>query len=282
MCDTKILRWPIDPKIFSNEDYILDNMVALQSSKQGYEQISKKYTHIHPFDIGKVLSLSESVNNALSGEGIDLGGGVGSVASVVALSPSVESIICLELTENCVKHCHKVVIPEILGDLSDKVISVIGDFDHLVLDDNSLDFAIAWDALHHSPDIMKTLSEIKRVLKPSGSLVLVDRAHNNSTSDEEIQRMQNIQYPKEYLIENHLPPDKILRRIDNGEREYRYSDWEEFFKGAGFEKIHGYIVKERHEKNVNYSNDAGLDEFYVDYELGGFERRKIIYVFHKI
>ena len=38
------------------------------------------------------------------------------------------------------------------------------------------------------------------------------------------------------------------------------------------------IVKEKCSKNYSYSNDAGIDEVFVDYSLGGFERKKIIYM----
>ena len=191
-------KWEIDNKYFEAEDYKLNNNMASMVSEKGYSEISKKYSHINPDDIENVLKLSNQVFKALSGNGIDLGGGVGSVSSVVAKSELVQSIICLEITENAVKKCHPIVIKEVLGDKANKVKSVIGDFDNLQLEDNKLDFAISWDSIHHSNNVTKTLNELNRVLVPGGYFILVDRAHNNATDDKEISRMLNIQYSKEF------------------------------------------------------------------------------------
>lgn len=40
--------------------------------------------------------------------------------------------------------------------------------------------------MHHSKNLVKTLIGIRKVLKKSGKLIIVDRAHNNNTSDAEI------------------------------------------------------------------------------------------------
>ena len=101
---------------------------------------------------------------------------------------------------------------EILKEKEDKVISVVGDFDNLELSDNLVDFAVSWDSMHHSTDPIKTLQECKRVLRKNGILIIVDRGHNNSTPDSEIQRMLNIRYDEEFLIKNHRPRNMILTR----------------------------------------------------------------------
>jgi len=277
----EVIRWNIDNDYYLTEDYKLNNKIALKVHQQGYDAISKKYTHIKAHEIENFLKISNKVYGALKGSGIDLGGGVGSVSSVVAKSPLVKEVICLEITENCVTKCHPIVIPKILGKRSDKVKSVIGDFDNLEIENDSLDFAIAWDAIHHSNSVVDTLSEIRRVLRPGASFILIDRGHNNFTNDKEIERMLNVQYSKEFLIDNYLPENKILTRRDNGEHEYRYSEWEIFFRESGFKLESSLIVREKHEKNSKDKNDAGIEEVFVDYELGGFERQKIIYLLKK-
>tara|TARA_Y100001958_G_scaffold112268_1_gene79594 strand:+ start:3255 stop:4091 length:837 start_codon:yes stop_codon:yes gene_type:complete len=276
----KYSRWKIDNDYFKTEDYKLNNNIASIISEKGYEEISKKFTHIKPHEIEDVLNLFPKVYQSLQGFGIDIGGGVASVSSVVAKSNLVKNIICLEITENCVTKCHPIVINKILGRDSLKVSSVIGDFDNLELDDKSLNFAIAWDALHHSNNVVKTLNEINRVLIPGGYFVLIDRAHNNNTPDSEIDRMLNVQYSKEFLKDNYLPEDKILTRSDNGEHEYRYNEWEKFFKSSNFTIEESFIVIESSKENKIH-NDVGIKEVFVDYELGGFERQKVIYLLKK-
>ena len=98
---------------------------------------------------------------------------------------------------------------------SKKVLSVIGSFDELNLKNNSIDFCIGWDSMHHSTNIIRTLKESKRVIKKGGKLIIIDRGHNNNTPNNEIRRMLNIIYPKSFLRSNYLPIDKKLTRIRN-------------------------------------------------------------------
>ena len=274
-------RWDISADYYQTEDYKLNNKIALEVSKKGCQEILKKYTHIQPSEIERVLKISSQLYNSLNGSGVDLGGGVGAVSSVVAKSNKVDSVICVEITDNSVTKCHPIVIPHILKDKHTKVKSVIGDFDNLNIDSRSLDFAIAWDSMHHSNDVVRTLSEVNRVLKDNGCLVIIDRGHNNSTTDTEIERMLNVEYSKEFLAENYLPKDKILTRRDNGEHEYRYDQWHDFFKSSNFEVKTSLVVKERHKMNLTSTNDANIEETFVEFELGAFERKKLIYVLKK-
>ena len=48
----------------------------------------------------------------------------------------------------------------------DKLECVIGDFNDLKVPDNSLDFVLDFDSIHHSEDFELTFKEIGRVLKP--------------------------------------------------------------------------------------------------------------------
>ena len=277
----QFLTWAINDSLKNSQEYYLNNNIAINVADLGYDVISKKYTHILPKDIHSVLTLSDKVHGALSGIGVDIGGGVGSVSSVVALIDNVERIYCVELTEGCVTHCHPIVIPHILGSKQNKVISVVGDFNSIEMPDGSVDFVIAWDALHHSQDMTSTLTEARRVLCEGGHLIVVDRAHNNSTTDEEIQAMLDVKYSPTFLTENFLPTDKVLTRRDNGEHEYRYSEWELFFGNNGFAIVDNFIVRENHPKNSLFANDSNYREIFVDFELGGFERQKVLYLVSK-
>jgi hypothetical protein len=96
-----------------------------------------------------------------------------------------------------------------------------------------------------------------------------------------VERMLNVQYSVEFLIDNYLPRDKVLTRKDNGEHEYRYKEWTEFFSLSGFVIEEVLIVREKCQKNSNFNNDASIKEVFVDFELGGFERQKIMYLLRK-
>lgn len=213
--------------------------------------------------------------------GADLGGGIGLLSSVIAKKNDIKKIYCVDVVKNAVTKCQPRIKKKILDKKAKKVISVLGIFDKIELKKSSLDFCIAWDAMHHSENLVKTLIGIKKVLKKNGKLIIVDRAHNNDTSDAEIQRMLNIAYSKKFLRENHLPINKKLTRRMNGEREYRYSDWEKSFKKSAFKIEEVVIVKEKHEKVLYKKNDNKINEKIVNFSIGGFERKKIIYMLKK-
>ena len=280
--ENKTLKWSRNKDLLVSEDYNLNNNIALHVAQKGFEEICKKYTHITPENILNLLSLDKKIWGSFSGIGIDLGGGVGLVSSIVAQNDKVDHIYCIELTENSVNQCQPIIKKRILGNSHNKVISVIGDFDSIELENSSVDFAVAWDSIHHSINVVDTLKEAKRVVKNKGKIIIVDRAHNNSTPDSEIQRMLNVQYNKDFLRENFLDENKILTRKDNGEHEYRFKDWNLFFKQSGLSINKALIVKEKCEKNINYENDAEISEIFVDFPLGGFERKKIIYILNVI
>ena len=49
---------------------------------------------------------------------------------------------------------------QLLKSRGNKVISVLGSFDNIELAKSSVDFLVAWDSLHHSSNILKTLNYI--------------------------------------------------------------------------------------------------------------------------
>ena len=274
----KILEWKRDSELLKKDEYCLNNNIAEKVSRLGVQEISKKYTHIPPNDIEKVLKIDSDVWDSFTGIGIDLGGGVASVSSVVAKNKNVDYLYCLEVTESTVKKCQPIIIDSILGKNSYKVVSVIGDFNNIELEDSTLNFVVAWDSIHHSDDVVKTLREAYRVLKNQGRMIIVDRGHNNATSNKEIDRMLNVQYNKSFLKANFLPVDKVLTRRENGEHEYRFNQWSIFFREAGFRVLKSIIVKEKNKDNSNSVNDAGYKEIFSNFELGGYERKKVMYI----
>jgi ubiquinone/menaquinone biosynthesis C-methylase UbiE len=234
--------------------------------------------YIDSSEVEKTIKLIPNVYDKIQGIGVDLGGGVGCISSTIAKNPNVEKIFCVELVEEVVKLCQPIVKKQILKDQYEKVVSVVGDYNFLELPSNSVDFAISWDAMHHSQDPVITFRECKRVLKKNGVFIIIDRAHNNSTSDEEIERILNITYDEEFLKKNYRRLDEKLTRKENGEHEYRFYEWKEFFQKAGFELISNVIIKTKTEENLKLKNDDNIKEIFTEYELGAFGNRKIAYV----
>lgn len=273
-----MIKWEINKKILKTEDYKLNNNNAARIAKKDFNTICKHYTHIKPKNIFSFLKMNREIWNSFKGIGLDVGGGVGLVSSIIAKKKDVEQIYCVEIVKNAVLKCQPIVKKKILKSRKDKVISVLGSFDNIELGKSSVDFLVAWDSLHHSNNILKTLKELKKILKKGGKFVIIDRGHDNQTPEFEINRMKNVVYSKEFLKSNFLPINKILTREMNGEREYRYKNWESFFKKTGFKIKKRIIMKERHKKVLNKKNDDNIKEKIINFEIGGFERKKIVYL----
>ena len=221
--------WKRNPNLISGQEYITNQLVAKEASSKGFSAIIDEYVYINSENVENTFNIIPKSSELIHGTGIDLGGGIGCISSTLAKRNAVDKIYCVELVEDAVKLCHTIVKQEILKEEKHKVISVIGDYDNLELEDNSIDFAVSWDSMHHSIDPIKTFKECKRVLKKNGVFIIVDRAHNNSTPDSEIERMLNITYDQEFLAKNYRPKDTILTRRQNGEHEYRFFEWKKFY-----------------------------------------------------
>ena len=276
--NNKYFKWKIDKKIIQNFEYKANNKLAKVLSRKGYNQIEKYYTYVGKKEILKILKYSKFFNNSIKGDGIDLGGGPGIISSSLAASKNVNKVYCCEMVENAVRYCHPIVKKKLLGDKFDKVISVVGDFNNLQLKDSSIDFAIIWDSLHHSLNPVKTLNEIKRVLKKNSYLFIVDRAHNNKTTNQEIKKMLDHEYDKNFKRKNFFPINRKITRRMNGENEYRFKDLENFIKKSKFKICE---IKILCSSKTMRKNDIGLIEKYIKFDMGGFFKRKVIYVIKK-
>ena len=270
--------WKRNPNLISGQEYITNQLVAKEASTKGFSAIIDEYVYINSENVEKTFNIIPKSSELIHGTGIDLGGGIGCISSTLARRNAVDKIYCVELVEDAVKLCHTIVKQEILKEEKHKVISVIGDYDNLELEDNSIDFAVSWDSMHHSIDPIKTFKECKRVLKKNGVFIIVDRAHNNSTPDSEIERMLNITYDQEFLAKNYRPKDTILTRRQNGEHEYRFFEWKKFFKESGFDLIDSVVIKTESDENRKLRNDNNIKEIFVNYNLGAFGNRKVVFV----
>ena len=199
---TQYKVWRKIQEPINDHEFLVGKTLAKELPGKDYRDVAVSYIFITPEDVEKTLKLLPHAWEGFRGHGVDLGGGIACVSSLIAKKDEVQSIHCVEYTEDLVKLCQPVLKQAILGDKKDKIISVVGDFNNLELPDNSLDFAISWDSIHHSYEPIKTLQECRRVLKPGGRLVLIDRAYNNATPDSEIERILNVVYDKEYLRKN--------------------------------------------------------------------------------
>jgi len=169
----------------------------------------------------------------LHGVGIELGAGCGLLASVVAQESSVRTVLALEICDQAARLIIPKVAARVLGVHASKVVPVVGSFDDLHLPDESLDFVVEIDSLHHADNLTGTLRECARVLKPRGRVLCFDRCHPDTMTDRQVDEKLSVTYSPEFLMANHYPADAVLTRRENGEHEYRLFEWKAAFAGAG-------------------------------------------------
>ena len=97
---------------------------------------------------------------------LDAGSGPGGVAAVI--EPRVAHVHGIDLTKSMVDLANK----KFAG--NDKLTFVQGNVEEMDFDDNTFELVTARMVFHHVDDCIKGLSEILRVLKPGGRLVLCE------------------------------------------------------------------------------------------------------------
>ena len=193
------------------------------------EQIDKDFSQI--FNIVRVLGIK------LEGTGLELGAGVGILsAAVVKQWPNVNQCYAVEIVPKVIELLQQRAVSYIARENADKVLGVLGSFDDMPIQDNFFDFCIEYASLHHSNNLLKTLRETARVLKPGAPMIAIDRAHNDGVSDEQLQFMLDVQYSEEWKRRNGYAKGP-LSRAENGEHEIRMREWLTTFATAGFEVV---------------------------------------------
>lgn len=115
---------------------------------------------------------------------LDIGGGTGYLAN--KLSKHCNNIYILDESEKMMS----VVTP------NDNITTIVGDACHTNFNNNTFDVVILADVLHHIKDQNLLISEVHRLLKSSGKLLILDFDKNHL--------MTKILISFEYLLFGHL------------------------------------------------------------------------------
>ena len=121
----------------------------------------------------QLKSLQQLLDRPLAGRGISLASGTCWLeADLLRRNPAIESIACIELSRHRIFELASIVLRH-YGVNASRVSLCWGSFYELKIPNNSLDFAILCQAFHHAYEPMRLLAEIRRVLKPSGQIVIL-------------------------------------------------------------------------------------------------------------
>jgi ubiquinone/menaquinone biosynthesis C-methylase UbiE len=199
-----------------------------------YNKACKKWQDKSPDDISLFYSyftikehqkfteeICKKIGITLKGKGLEIGSGPGILSnSILNIYDDVDKIYLLDMVPEVYNLMTKVAQKNI-----NKLECVIGSFDDLKFKDESLDFVLDFDSIHHSTDFDQTFKEISRVLKPGGVLLCFDRAQPNYISKKQINYMLDIEYTDKYKKENNINLNSKFSRRMNGETEPSLKLW---------------------------------------------------------
>ena len=236
--DTPVVEWDI-----SKDETVLPDAQLLRSlSATNYHvkvfqraDIEEKWLHApHPLWRQRALMKATLVmGKNFSGVGAEIGAGTGMYTSILSRIPAVERIYCIDYSRDDVEQLMPVVFNRVDADLT-KIVRVVGSFNAMDMESDSLDFIIAIGALHHSENLGLTARECYRVLKPGGWLIASERAGFNTTHNHEIKKALDSEFSHEEKGRFGYDINSKITRAMNSEHEPRLCEYEADFTRAGF------------------------------------------------
>jgi SAM-dependent methyltransferase len=104
---------------------------------------------------------------------LDLGCGSGWLTAMLTQRPTVEKVIAWDASPHFLTDMLPATFSLVGGELS-RVERVCGEFTPLLLDDESVDLIVMGSAFHHASRPDALLSDLVRVVKPAGRIVLLN------------------------------------------------------------------------------------------------------------
>lgn len=176
------------------------------------------------------------------GVGAEIGTGSGMYTAILSIIPSVRKIYAIEYSKECIENLTPLVFEKMGADTS-KIVRVLGSFNQMELENDSIDFLFGLGSLHHSEDLSVTARECYRVLKPGGWLIASERARVNTATNAEIEEALNREWRHSDFCKGETLETSNggrITRAKNSEHEPRLCEYEADFARAGF-KVHTFI-----------------------------------------
>jgi SAM-dependent methyltransferase len=104
---------------------------------------------------------------------LDLGAGTGWLSAYLSKHKNVDKIYSIDSS----KYFLSSMLPEIvdkMGGVKEKIEPIEGLFSPIILGDETIDVIVASSSLHHADNLEDVLSDINRVLKKGGTLVILN------------------------------------------------------------------------------------------------------------
>ncbi len=238
---TDIQYWPMSQHYSQLAQNGMDNSALIEEERvvngelisSVHSQALRDYDEIKKL-IDAGFELLNTNNKQITGDAADLGSGTGIGATILSKKKQINTIYAIEFSKEFVERIMPVVFNDFNAEIS-KIIRVVGDFNNLKLEDNSLSVIVEIDSYHHSENMDLSLKESYRVLKPGGVIISVDRAWPDYTSDQELNQKLDQELNDNLRSIYRIPSSKRMTRREWGEHEYRISEWIDMYNRNGFQ-----------------------------------------------
>ncbi len=247
--------WPLSPLARREAQQAMDHRAAVEREqvrqyRQDLENVhGQAVRDYHYFEqlIRGGIDFARRLGYPLGPVAVDIGSGTGVGATLLSHYPEIQRVYAVEFSEGFVDAIMPLTFAK-FGARTEKIVRVVGDFHRLHLEDASVDLVLGLDALHHAEDLDQVLREVRRVLKPRGFLVAVDRGWPDHYTEAQLEAMLDQELHENLKRKYGIPLDQPFTRRDFGEHEYRWKDWEAAFNRNGL-RVH--IFRLRHPPALN-------------------------------
>lgn len=218
-------------------------MLKYESGSADQDAFQVKGKHKEPwlnvldaFEPGTQPSIDYAINHPIigpriRGKIIDLGAGTCWLAGKVSQLKRIEEVVALDISKKFLTTVGSRIISHFQGDVS-KIKFAVSSFNHVPFDAENFDCAFLIAAIHHSLSPIKTLIEIKRILKQDGILIIVEQPCP----------VLNIRKGREIALQ-------ISKNTKATELCYTKGELEYIIRHAGFSKVSFYPVDIEEQKD---------------------------------
>lgn len=115
----------------------------------------------------------------IHGEVMEIGAGTGWCSAWLSRRPQVKTVYAVEYDPYAVSELMPKVFRHAEADTT-KIVRVLGSFNHMPQAHGKMDLVVSIGAIHHSENLLATMSEACRALKPGGYFVGVEPCEPNT------------------------------------------------------------------------------------------------------
>ncbi|MEW6715898.1 MAG: class I SAM-dependent methyltransferase [Chloroflexota bacterium] len=237
---TDPLYWDLTPLAHERAQRGMDSRANLEIQeiaqgldvKQAHGQAARDYPQFEQLIRGAFIFLKK-IGYPVGGWAVDMGSGTGVGACILSKYDTIEKVFAVEFSAGFVHHVMPIVFDKFGADFS-KIQRVVGDFNNLQLEDNSVGVILDIDSFHHSEDLDYTLRECYRAICWGGVVISIDRAWPDSYTQEQLDAMLDRELNDNLKCKYGISAGMSFTRRDFGEHEYTVGQWIRAYERSGF------------------------------------------------